>query len=98
MSAKPSSCFWVKSLGVEGDARQYSNVLAESGRETIDFMTAWWAHPQPILCKKKLRQSGGVFYEIVPNLIRHYLPDVSSLAAYQMNRPKAILFSTSAKL
>ena len=34
----------VKSVGVVGDGRQYEPVIALRAVETIDFMTAHWAH------------------------------------------------------
>jgi len=34
----------VRSVGVVGDARRYAHVIALRAVETIDFMTARWAH------------------------------------------------------
>lgn len=42
----------IKSVGVVGDARQYSYVIALRAVQTTDFMTAHWAHlPHPFLEK-----------------------------------------------
>ena len=51
----------VKSVGVVGDARRYEYVVALRAVETIDFMTARWAHlPYPFL----ERVSGRIINEI----------------------------------
>jgi GMP synthase (glutamine-hydrolysing) len=34
----------VKSVGVTGDGRRYNHVVSLRAVETIDFMTACWAH------------------------------------------------------
>ena len=34
----------VRSVGVMGDARRYEHVIALRAVETVDFMTAHWAH------------------------------------------------------
>ncbi|MDG1834646.1 MAG: glutamine-hydrolyzing GMP synthase, partial [Pseudomonadales bacterium] len=46
----------VKSVGVVGDARRYAHVIALRAVETIDFMTARWAHlPYDLLEKVSSR-------------------------------------------
>jgi GMP synthase (glutamine-hydrolysing) len=46
----------VRSVGVKGDARSYEHVIALRAVETIDFMTARWAHlPYEFLDKVSLR-------------------------------------------
>ncbi len=51
----------VKSVGVVGDARRYAHVIALRAVETVDFMTARWAHlPYDLL----ERVSGRIINEI----------------------------------
>jgi GMP synthase (glutamine-hydrolysing) len=46
----------VKSVGVTGDQRRYEYVVALRAVETVDFMTARWAHlPYEFLEKVSLR-------------------------------------------
>jgi GMP synthase (glutamine-hydrolysing) len=46
----------VKSVGVMGDARRYDHVIALRAVETVDFMTAHWAHlPYDVLDKISTR-------------------------------------------
>src|SRR3546814_3543723 len=61
----------VKSVGVVGDARAYEWVIALRAVETIDFMTAHWAHlPYELLGKvsnriiNELRGVSRVVYDI----------------------------------
>lgn len=46
----------VKSVGVVGDARRYEWVIALRAVETIDFMTARWAHLPPALLETVSRR------------------------------------------
>ncbi len=46
----------VKSVGVTGDARRYEWVIALRAVETVDFMTARWAHLPPDLLEKVSRR------------------------------------------
>lgn len=54
----------VKSVGVQGDARRYDHVIALRAVETIDFMTAHWAHlPYEFLdhvCRRIVNEVPGV--------------------------------------
>ena len=54
----------VRSVGVVGDNRQYAHVIALRAVETIDFMTARWAHlPYELLdlvCRRIVNEVAGV--------------------------------------
>jgi GMP synthase (glutamine-hydrolysing) len=54
----------VKSVGVQGDARHYGHVIALRAVETIDFMTAHWAHLPyeflDIVSRRIINEIGGV--------------------------------------
>jgi GMP synthase (glutamine-hydrolysing) len=55
----------VKSVGVSGNGRQHDPVIALRAVETIDFMTAHWAHlPHELLdvCSRRIvnEVKGGV--------------------------------------
>jgi len=69
----------VKSVGVVGDARRYSWVLTLRAVETIDFMTARWAHlPYELL-------------ELVSNRIINEIRDVSRVAYDISSKPPATI-------
>jgi GMP synthase (glutamine-hydrolysing) len=69
----------VKSVGVVGDGRRYSWVISLRAVETIDFMTARWAHlPYDLL-------------EIVSNRIINEIADVSRVTYDISSKPPATI-------
>jgi len=69
----------VKSVGVVGDARQYAHVIAIRIVETIDFMTACWAH-MPY-----------EFLEVVSNRIINEVPGISRVTYDISSKPPATI-------
>ena len=69
----------VKSVGVVGDARRHSYVIALRAVETVDFMTAKWARLDPALL------------ELVSNRIMNEIPEVSRVAYDISSKPPATI-------
>jgi GMP synthase (glutamine-hydrolysing) len=69
----------VKSVGVIGDARHYDHVISIRAVETIDFMTAHWAH---------LPYS---FLECVSNRIINEVPGISRVTYDISSKPPATI-------
>ena len=69
----------VRSVGVMGDARRYEHVIALRAVETIDFMTARWAHlPYE-------------FLELVSNRIINEVPGISRVVYDVSSKPPATI-------
>ncbi len=69
----------VRSVGVKGDGRCYSYVIALRAVETVDFMTARWAH---------LPYS---FLEKVSNRIMNEIPDIARVSYDISSKPPATI-------
>lgn len=69
----------VKSVGVVGDARRYSYVIALRAVETIDFMTARWA------------RLDAEFLEVVSNRIMNEIKDISRVSYDISSKPPATI-------
>jgi GMP synthase (glutamine-hydrolysing) len=69
----------IKSVGVIGDARQYDHVIALRAVETVDFMTARWAHlPYD-------------FLENISNRIINEVPGISRVTYDISSKPPATI-------
>lgn len=69
----------VRSVGVMGDARRYEHVIALRAVETVDFMTARWAHlPYE-------------FLELVSNRIINEVPGISRVTYDVSSKPPATI-------
>jgi len=69
----------VRSVGVMGDARRYEHVIALRAVETVDYMTARWAHLP------------YAFLEEVSNRIINEVPGISRVAYDVSSKPPATI-------
>ena len=74
----------VKSVGVVGDARRYEYVIALRAVETVDFMTARWAHlPYELLEKASNRIINEIAHVVDKSTVATFVEDEETLKCLQ---------------